>query len=103
MSAVRRTVVIPTRRGEVRVTYRPAWITVADYADAETDPHGTAARLILSCVARWSLAEANGERYPLNAAGLALLSDTLVLDIAKAIIVDYRVVAVAEAERMTAA
>jgi hypothetical protein len=90
MTAVRRTVHVPARNGEITVIYRPAWIVAADYDHAEHDPKGTAARLILSCIARCLPAYHDGERYPLNERAVALLSDKLVLDIAKAIIEDYR-------------
>jgi hypothetical protein len=92
MTALRRTVHVPARNGEITVIYRPAWIVAADDDHADRDPKGTAARLILSSVATWTLSYHDGERYPLNAASVAALSDKLVLDIAKAIIEDYRAV-----------
>lgn len=102
MTTPRRAVRVPSRRGDLRVIYRPAWITVRDYDDAERDPKGTAARLILSCVARWSLAYHDGERVPINQAAVAELNGNLVLDIAKAIIEDYRTVVASEQGKVSA-
>jgi len=90
MSAPRRTLTVPSRFGAVTVTYRPNDIVMSDYDHAETDPHGTAARLIVSCVARWGIIDAvSGERWPINLRGVRDLQahdkGKLVLDIAMAI------------------
>ncbi len=96
MSAPRRTLTVPSRVGVVTVSYRPNDIVMSDFDNAETDPHGTAARLIVSCVARWSLVDAvSGERWPINLHGVRDLQardkGKLVLEIAMAIANEERV------------
>jgi len=78
---------------------------LSDYEGAETDPIGTAVRLIVSSVARWDILTKAGVRHPITPASVRELPAWLVLDIAGAIAADVRLLVVAEIERqrMTAA
>jgi hypothetical protein len=105
MSALRRTLTVPVRRGNVSVVYRTADLTLANYDDAKTDPIGTAVTLIVSSVATWDILAPGGGVYPITPASVRDLPAPLVLDIAGAIAADVRALVVAEMERqgMTAA
>jgi hypothetical protein len=106
MSALRRTLTVPSRRGgRVIVIYRPSDLTLSDYEGAEIDPLGTAVKLIVSSVARWDIMARDGGVYPITPASVRQLPAPLVLDIAAAIAADVRALVVEEIARqgMTAA
>jgi hypothetical protein len=70
--------------------YRPNDITIRDYDGADVDPLGTARRLILSCLASWTLKDLGRNPYPITARSIAVLPDRLVLDLAAAIAQDMQ-------------
>jgi hypothetical protein len=103
MSALRRTLTVPFRRGNVTVVYRPNDLTLADYENAETDPIGTAVTLIVSSVATWDIMAKDGDRYPITRAAVRALPRPLVLNVAAAIAADVRTLVTAAIDGMTAA
>ena len=85
MSAPRRTIACPTRKGECVIVYRPRDITLDMMDRAQTDPLDAAVGLICGAVASWNLVQEDDRPYPLTERRVWELPQTFILDAAAAI------------------